>query len=125
MAERRGGRPPGLPKTGGKQKGSLNKATLVRAQAIAQALVAEQLTPEQQAEVTPLAIMLRIMRARARSGDDVGALAAAQAAAPYCHARLSSSDVHITNEDARKSDTEIEQELRELQAKLAAARVLN
>jgi hypothetical protein len=101
------------------------KATQARAQAIALALVAEELTPEQQAEITPLALMLRIMRARDRAGDHVGALAAATAAAPYCHSRLTAADVHVTGSLDSKSDADIAAELAEVQAKLAAAKVLN
>jgi hypothetical protein len=101
------------------------KATQARAQAIALALVAEELTPEQQAEITPLALMLRIMRARDRAGDNAGALAAAIAAAPYCHSRLTAADLHVTGSLDSKSDADIAAELAEVQAKLAAAKVLN
>jgi hypothetical protein len=121
MAERRGGRPKGLPKTGGKQKGSLNKATLARAQAMAQALVAEALTPEQQAELTPLAALLRIMRAELQAGDHAAAKVTASLAAPYCHAKLSSSDVRITGTLDTKSDEDIAAEIAAVRAKLAAA----
>lgn len=125
MADGRPGAPRGHVKYGGRAAGVKNKSTRERERRITELLIAEQLTPEQQAEITPLMVMLRIMRARTRAGDDVGALIAAQLAAPYVHPKLSSSDVRITNEDTRKSDEAIEAELIELRDKLAAARVMN
>lgn len=50
---------------------------------------------EQQAELTPLALMLRIMRRRTRMVMMRGALAAAIAAASYRHSRLTSADVNV------------------------------
>lgn len=58
-------------------------------------------------------------------GDCAGALIAAQTAAPYCHARLTSSDLRIRNEFASKSDADIASEMAESKRKFAAARVVN
>jgi hypothetical protein len=52
---------------------------VAKAQALADALIAAALTPEQVAELTPLAVMQRVMRERFRLGDHAGALAAAEA----------------------------------------------
>jgi hypothetical protein len=125
MANGRPGAPKGHPKFGGRVAGTKNRATREREQRLVQALVAEQLTPEQQAEIMPLHVMLRIMRARDRAGDDAGALAAAIAAAPYCHCRLTAADLHVTSEDSRLSDEQLREAIEEVQQKLAAARVLN
>ena len=119
------GRPKGTPKTGGRSAGTPNKATLARAQAIAQALISEQLTPAQVEALQPLPVMLRIMRARAAAGDDAGALAAAIAASPYCHSRLTAADLHVSGSLDSKSDADVAAELAEVQAKLAVAKVLN
>jgi hypothetical protein len=112
--------PKGHPRWGGKQKGSKNYAMREGEQRLVQALAAEQLSPEQQAEIAPLHVMLRIMRARDRAGDDAGALAAAIAAAPCCHARLSSSDMHVSGSLDGKNDADLAAELAAVEAKLAA-----
>jgi hypothetical protein len=122
---RQRGRPKGIPKTGGRQKGAQNKATRQKHQALIDALIAERLTPEQALELQPLQVMLRIMRSRLQVGDDVGALAAAAAAAPYVHARLSNSDLRVTNTMAEKSDEQLAAELADLEARMIAARVVN
>ncbi len=115
----------GEPKTGGRKAGAPNKATLARAQAIADALVAEQLTPEQIEALEPLPVMLRIMRARTAAGDDAGALAAAALAAPYRHAKLTSTDLHVSGQlDTRDPET-VKAEIAEIEALMAAARVVN
>ncbi len=72
-------RPSGLPKTGGRKKGSGNK---VKAEQVA-AVVASGLTP--------LQYMLQEMRDE-RNVKDVR-MEAAKAAAPYVHAKLSAMEV--------------------------------
>jgi hypothetical protein len=78
-ARARQGRPPGLPKTGGRKKGTPNKvkgkATLER-QAMAAVSAGE----------TPLEFLLRVMR-DVQQPMDVR-IGAAKAAAPYCHRQL-------------------------------------
>ena len=72
-------RPKGLPKTGGRQKGSTNKATAVREAAIAAS------------GLTPLDFMLKALRDE--GNDFLTRFEAAKAAAPYVHPRLASTEV--------------------------------
>ncbi len=114
-------RPRGLPKSGGRKPGSRNMDKRAREQAIVRTILAERLTPDELEQLSPLAVLLRLMRTAYQDDDRSGALAAAQAAAPYVHARLSSTEITVRNEDLGKSDAQIEQEIRELQAKLSAS----
>jgi len=82
------------------------------------------LAPEAIDAITPLAVMRLVMTARLKVGDHIGAFLAAQAAAPYVHPRLASSDLRIGNEDAGKSDEELAAEIRELERRIAAAETL-
>ena len=75
----RGGRPKGLPKTGGRKKGVKNKIQTARIEALSQ-----------KGEM-PLDYMLRVLRdpeTESARRDDM-----AKAAAPYTHARLSAMTV--------------------------------
>ena len=117
--------PPKRPRAGGRVKGTPNKKTRLKRQEVINALIAETLAPDQVELLQPLEVMLRVMRARVLAGDDAGALVAAAACAPYCHARLSSSDLRITNTMAAKTDEERLREAAELEARMAAARVVN
>ena len=72
-------RPKGLPKTGGRQKGSGNKATAAKEAAIAAS------------GLTPLEFML--MALRDDDKDFLTRFEAAKAAAPYVHPRLASTEV--------------------------------
>jgi hypothetical protein len=118
-------RPKGSPKTGGRKKGTPNRATQASAKAIADAMVALGLTPDRVSGLTPLQMMLVIAEMRFTAGDHAGALAAAQAAAPYVHAKLSSSDVHVTGTLDTRSVEDLDAEIAELRAKQAAAGLLN
>ena len=73
------GRPKGWPKTGGRKKGTVNKVTAQRAAQIAAS------------GLTPLEYMLKILRSK-RSNDDDRKWAA-ERAAPYCHHRLSATEL--------------------------------
>lgn len=117
--------PKGHPRYGGRTRGTLNHATRLRQQALANATIAAALTPEQITELTPLEVMRAIMRNRFHAGDYDGALAAAKEAAPYVHAKLSSSDVRLTGELTTKTDAELVAEIAALEGKIAAARVMN
>lgn len=75
------GRKPGTPKTGGRQKGTLN-----RRNAELQAHVAA--TGE-----TPLDFLLRVMRDK--EADEDKRIDCAKAAAPYVHAKLASVDAKV------------------------------
>jgi hypothetical protein len=87
---------------------------------LAEAAVAAALTPEQVADLEPLAVMRAIMRQRFQAGDHVGALAAATAAAPYVHARLAQTEVSVHHHVAQ-TDAELAAEIAALEAKLAAS----
>lgn len=81
------GRKKGTPKTGGRKKGSVNKAT---------PLVREAVLKATAAGITPLEYMLHLMREEPPEGADpvvkvsmrVMRFEAAKAAAPYVHPRL-------------------------------------
>jgi hypothetical protein len=49
--------------------------------------------------ITPLEVMLRVMRERWETQDKDGALAAAEKAAPYLHAKLASVDSTVKGAD--------------------------
>jgi hypothetical protein len=80
-------------KTGGRRKGTPNKATAAKAAEIASS------------GLTPLDFMLKIMRDEGEAKDI--RLDAAKAAAPYVHPRLASTDMKVsgglTHEDALAS----------------------
>jgi hypothetical protein len=65
------------------------------------------------------------MRECFRLGDHAGALAAAEAAAPYCHPRRASADLHIRDEHAGKSDEQLQAEIAELERRIKAAETLH
>ena len=107
------GRPAGTPKTGGRQKGSVNQATLyasvsnVKTPAAAMSLLAD-MTAGERARVQPKEILLRIMRVAAEAGNLPVAMAAAEKAAPYCHAKLSNMELNATVRRAASDFTDAE-----------------
>lgn len=70
-------------KTGGRKKGTPNKATITRQQEVAES------------GLTPLDFMLSIMREETETQDI--RLEAAKAAAPYVHPRLNAVDLSATD----------------------------
>jgi hypothetical protein len=58
------------------------------------------------------------MLARFKSGDTAGAVEVAALAAPYMHAKLSSTDLHVQGSLSDKSDDDLAAELADLDAKL-------
>ena len=74
---------------GGRQKGSLNKATIERDQKLAEARdrVLASLTPEMIAAMSPLDVMLQAMYLEAQTGEWRTAAALAEKAAPYLHSK--------------------------------------
>src|SRR5947209_16637788 len=48
--------------------------------------------------ITPLEVMLSVMKARLDAGDQDGALVAANMAAPYMHSRLTATEVKMAAE---------------------------
>jgi hypothetical protein len=119
------GQPKGGQKFGGKQKGTKNKVTREREQRIAEVLIAENLSPDEIASLSAVQVLCRILRAEVLEGDRAGAKATAAILAPYQSAKLSSSDVKISGSLDTKSDEDIAAEMAEIQARLAAAKVLN
>ena len=73
--------------------------------------------------ISPLDAMLGVLKIRIEEGDYDGALAAAEKAAPYCHAKLAMSEVRVQHSTDR-SDSEIAADIAALRAKLEAARSL-
>jgi hypothetical protein len=115
----------GRAKTGGRRKGSVNKSILARQEAIGESMRTLGLAPGAIDAMTPLAVMRLVMTARLRAGDHAGALLAAEAAAPYCHARLASADLRIRDEHAGKSDEQLQAEIKELERRIKAAETLH
>jgi hypothetical protein len=87
--------PPGRAKTGGRVKGTPNKATI--AARLAEAEAALKRHEGLQATEMPLDLMLRYMRDPAE--DKHVRMAMAKAAAPYCHAQLQAVAHKLMNPD--------------------------
>lgn len=81
-------KPKGAPKTGGRAPGTPNKRTAETQKAV------------EESGLTPLAYLLSVMRDE--SADEQRRVAAANMAAPYVHARLSSIEMNatVTNHEA-------------------------
>jgi hypothetical protein len=79
-------------KTGGRQKGTLNKATIGLDRALAEATVG--LTFEQITVMTPLDIMIQAMRIEAATKQWRVAAALAEKVAPYFHAKIAPKSDH-------------------------------
>jgi hypothetical protein len=113
--------PRGHPRWGGKKRGTPNRATVERARLFAEAISELGPAAERLRELSPLDAMLLVLRNRLERGDENGILAAAQAAAPYCHGRLSITDTtvrHVTD----RSDTELAAEIEALRQRVERAR---
>jgi hypothetical protein len=111
----------GRVKTGGRQKGGLNKKKALQREAMEAVFARLGVSPERIAELTPLQMMLACGHLAIEAGDRAGLLAAASAAAPYIHPRLSSSDVRVKHELGDKSDEELLAELAGIEARIVAA----
>jgi hypothetical protein len=83
----------------------------------------EIVIPPEVETMSPLEIMAKVMRARYVAGDHLGALMAAQAAAPYVHPRLNASDVTVRHTTANRSDAEISAEIDAIRARVERAKV--
>ena len=107
-----GGRRPGGIKTGGRQKGSLNRKTIAK---IAMTVTGE-LGPDEEIDplvlknISPVDTMLFVMRLQLKNKQWAAAQAAARDAAPYLHARLSNvtQDVNIKRSLAEYTTEELE-----------------
>jgi hypothetical protein len=89
MKRQRGGARPGA----GRPAGHRNKKTVEREIALKGALddTVARLTKEEIERFSPLEVLLLVMRLQLQAGNLSGALAAADRASPYVHARLSSN----------------------------------
>ena len=77
------------------------------------------LTAEEIEALMLLSCMTLVMAARMEAGDLSGALVAAELAAPYCHARLNSTDLRVTTRDSSNlSDEELMAEIAELERRI-------
>ena len=96
-------------KTGGRQKGTLNKATVARKENLAEvyAHATSALTPDDIASMSPLAVMLHAMKMAAKASEWNAAAALAKEAAPYLHPKLSSETLSIRNDDGQRSADDI------------------
>ncbi len=112
QGKRRVGRPKGIPKTGGRQKGGKGK------------IKAWQLVKRMGRE-NALELVERIMWQRADNGDSAGALAAANILLPYQFARLTSSDVRVRHSYEGKSDAELHEEVLALEQRLQLAQTIS
>jgi hypothetical protein len=96
LTGRRPGRKPGTQKTGGRQPGTRNKATLAKE--------AAQLALIDTDALKPLAYMLAILRDE--TAPRAERFAAAKEAAPYCHRKLAS--IEHTGEDGGPIKSQVE-----------------
>ena len=107
-------------KTGGRQRGTPNKRTIARTQAIIDAA---------QGGMSPLEYLLGVMRGDVDADKDK--LQAAVAAAPYIHPRLSNieahttADVHATHTVKRDATAEVSRRLGRLAPSEPAPERLN
>ena len=101
-------RPTGLPKSGGRRKGTPNHATAAREAAI------------EASGLSPLDFMLAVMRDE--HGEPAMRLDAAKAAAPYVHPRLASVDLGNRDDKPFEIKTEEREKLKQrARAAIAAA----
>jgi hypothetical protein len=117
--------PKGHPRWGGRKKGVPSKARRTRDQLVRDTFQfgSEVAIPEEILALTPLQIMAKVMHSRYAAGDHAGALSAAACAAPYCHARLSMSEMNIHHSTPNRSDTDIAMEIEGLRRRIEQARV--
>ena len=69
--------------------------------------------------ITPLEVMLRVMRAHLESGELDKAAAVAKDAAPYCHPRLAAANITFKS-PGQMTDEELEQAIALVQAAAVA-----
>ena len=105
----------GRAKTGGRKKGVRNKASR-EAREKFRDFLRENIT------FTPLQVMHAVMQARIETGDLEGALSAAEKAAPYSHAKLNATDVHVRHSISDKPDAVVAAEIEALRAKIERSR---
>ena len=114
-------------KLGGRRKGTRNLPSKAQRKAEAEIMAAKeafQAALVGSTQFSPLQVMTAITMLRIGQGDYEGALEAAQAAAPYCHAKLAASEVRVRHSISESSDAEISEAITTLRAKLAKAKAL-
>jgi hypothetical protein len=96
-------------KTGGRQKVSINKATIEREELIAESSqrATNELTQEQIAAMTPLDVMLHAMKLEVANAQWRLAAVFAEKAAPYIHPRLASEVHRVFTDDSKRSADDI------------------
>ena len=92
------GRRPGSPKTGGRQIGTQNRATLEAKKALLEAerALGAKLSEAEVKAMSPVDVMTLVMRTALKAGNYQVALTAATNLAPYIHPRLSNINVDAT-----------------------------
>jgi hypothetical protein len=73
-------------------------------------------------EFSPLEVMHAIMLLRTAKGDYDGALAAADKAAPYCHARLNAAEVKVSHALADRTTEQLAADIEMIRTKIALAK---
>jgi hypothetical protein len=120
-------RPKGLPKTGGRKKGTPNKTTAERREkAKAKSLFGDDfqsaLNELATARLTPLEVMHAVMFIRIGKADYAGAMEAAEKAAPYCHARLNAAEVKVSHSLSDRTSEQLAADIEMIRTKLAIAK---
>jgi hypothetical protein len=110
-------RPKGLPKTGGRKKGSKNRTEADKyffgpdfRSAMKELAIAR---------LTPLEVMHAVMFIKIGKGDYDGAMLAAEKAAPFCHPKLNAAEVHVQHSLSAHTSEELAADILALREKLA------
>jgi hypothetical protein len=109
--------PKGHPRYGGRTAGVPNKAVRLRHEARQQAIIDAGLSAEVVEQISPLQVMLICMHRALAAGNIQLAMACAASAAPYCHARLSQSEVRVSG-TIMLSDQDLQAEIASLEARM-------
>jgi hypothetical protein len=103
------------PKYGGRKKGRQNKLPTEVKERF-QRLLGQEIS------FTPLQVMHAVMLTKIEQGYYDGALVAAEKAAPYSHAKLNTTDVHVRHSISDKSDAAVAAEIEALRTKIERSR---
>jgi hypothetical protein len=101
----------------------VNKATIVRAEAMAQAIELRSLTAEEIDRITPLDALLYILRVRLAAGEMHHAAQVASMAAPYVHTKLTAQAIHVQHTYTALTDEELAEQRQRIEAKLASVTI--
>jgi hypothetical protein len=125
----------GHTKTGGRVKGTKNKATVDKQRAKEEGRLLRlraEMASRQEIELAiariptmnPLDVMLMGMHLKLARGDLDGAITIAAAAAPYTSPRLNATDVTVRHSLSNRTDADVRAEIEALKAKIEAAKAL-